>query len=71
MLMAMKSSFFPFPSEVVFPTAAYLAASRKMNLVMVIFCETLGSLSGPVLNYWISLQDRRRFFKKGGRYLKL
>ena len=34
MLMALESSFFPFPSEVVIPPAAYLAAGGKKNLGM-------------------------------------
>jgi membrane protein DedA with SNARE-associated domain len=69
MLMALESSFFPFPSEVVIPPAAYLAASGKMNIAMVIFCGTLGSLLGAVFNYWIALKFGRPFFVKYGRYL--
>lgn len=69
MLMALESSFFPFPSEVVIPPAAYLAASGKMNIWMVIFCGTLGSLLGAVFNYWIALRFGRPFFDKYGRYL--
>ena len=41
MLMVLESSFFPFPSEVVIPPAAYLAASGKMNIGMVILCGEL------------------------------
>jgi membrane protein DedA with SNARE-associated domain len=69
MLMALESSFFPFPSEVVIPPAAYLAAGGKMNIGMVIFCGTLGSLLGAVFNYWIALKFGRPFFVKYGRYL--
>jgi membrane protein DedA with SNARE-associated domain len=69
MLMVLESSFFPFPSEVVIPPAAYLAASGKMNIGMVVFCGTLGSLIGAVLNYWLALKFGRPFFKKYGRYL--
>jgi len=68
-LMALESSFFPFPSEVVIPPAAYLAASGKMNIGMVIFCGTLGSLLGAVFNYWNALKFGRPFFEKYGRYL--
>jgi Uncharacterized membrane-associated protein len=60
---------FPFPSEVVIPPAAYLAASEKMNIAMVIFCGTLGSLLGAVFNYWIALKFGRPFFEKYGPYL--
>lgn len=69
MLMALESSFFPFPSEVVIPPAAYLAASGKMNVGMVILCGTAGSLLGAVFNYWIALKFGRPFFEKYGRYL--
>ena len=69
MLMALESSFFPFPSEVVIPPAAYLAASGKMNIGMVILCGTLGSLVGSVFNYWLAFKFGRPFFEKYGRYL--
>ncbi len=69
MLMALESSFFPFPSEVVIPPAAYLAASGKMNIGMVVLCGTLGSLLGAVFNYWFALKFGRLFFEKYGRYL--
>jgi membrane protein DedA with SNARE-associated domain len=69
MLMALESSFFPFPSEVVIPPAAYLAASGKMNIGIVILCGTLGSLFGAVFNYWLALKFGRPFFEKYGRYL--
>lgn len=69
MLMALESSFFPFPSEVVIPPAAYLAASGKMNIGMIILCGTLGSLLGAVFNYWLALKFGRPFFEKYGRYL--
>jgi membrane protein DedA with SNARE-associated domain len=69
MLMALESSFFPFPSEVVIPPAAYLAAGGKMNIGMVVLCGTLGSLLGAVFNYWIARKFGRPFFVKYGRYL--
>jgi membrane protein DedA with SNARE-associated domain len=68
MLMALESSFFPFPSEVVIPPAAYLAAVGKMNIVMGILCGTLGSLIGAVFNYWLALKFGRPLFEKYGRY---
>lgn len=69
MLMALESSFFPFPSEVVIPPAAYLAAGGKMNIGMVILCGTLGSLLGAGFNYWVALKFGRPFFERYGRYL--
>lgn len=67
-LMALESSFFPFPSEVVIPPAAYLAAGGKMHIGMVILCGTLGSLLGAVFNYWLAMKFGRPFFEKYGSY---
>jgi len=69
LLMALESSFFPFPSEVVIPPAAYLAATGELNLGMVILSGTVGSLLGAVFNYWLARKFGRPFFEKYGRYL--
>jgi membrane protein DedA with SNARE-associated domain len=68
-LMALESSFFPFPSEVVIPPAAYLAATGKMNIEAVIVSGIVGSLLGALFNYWLALKFGRPFFEKYGRYL--
>ena len=55
LLMAIESSFIPFPSEVVVPPAAYLAATNKeMNVVLVVVCATLGALIGALINYGLA-----------------
>ncbi|MDD2465678.1 MAG: DedA family protein [Desulfobulbus sp.] len=69
LLMALESSFFPFPSEVVIPPAAYLAASGNMNLSMVILSGTAGSLLGALFNYWLAVQFGLPFLERYGRYL--
>ena len=51
LLMAIESSFIPFPSEVVVPPAAYQAANGDKNVFLVVFFATLGALIGAVLNY--------------------
>ena len=68
-LMGLESSFFPFPSEIVIPPAAYLAASGKLNIGLVILWGTLGSLAGAAFNYWLALKFGRKFFENYGRYL--
>lgn len=71
LLMALESSFFPFPSEIVIPPAAYLAAIGKMNLGMVIVSGVLGSILGALFNYWLALRCGRPFFERYGRYLMI
>lgn len=53
-LMAIESSFLPLPSEIVIPPAAYLASQGKMNLALIIFAGTLGSVIGATVNYILS-----------------
>lgn len=54
-LMAIESSFIPFPSEVVVPPAAYKAAQGELNLFLVIFFSTLGAMIGALFNYFLAL----------------
>lgn len=51
LLMAIESSFIPFPSEVVVPPAAYKAAGGEMNVVLVVVAATTGALIGSLVNY--------------------
>jgi len=56
LLMAIESSFIPFPSEVVIPPAAYMAAATgEMSLWLIILCATLGALIGAIVNYVLAL----------------
>lgn len=57
LLMAVESSFIPFPSEVVVPPAAYKATKpdSDMNVVLVIVFATLGALIGALVNYYLAL----------------
>lgn len=55
-LMVIESSFIPFPSEVIVPPAAYLAAtSHEVNIVAVVLIATLGALGGAFINYYLSV----------------
>lgn len=56
LLMAVESSFIPFPSEVVIIPAAYMAAEAgEMNYVMIVLSGTLGALLGAFINYGLAL----------------
>lgn len=56
LLMAIESSFIPFPSEVVVPPAAYLAASgNDLNVFLVIVFATVGAIVGALVNYFLAL----------------
>jgi membrane protein DedA with SNARE-associated domain len=67
-LMAMESSIFPVPSEVVIPPAAYWAAQGRMNFWGVIAAGTIGSYLGSAITYWISLWLGRLVIVKFGRF---
>lgn len=54
-LMAIESSFLPFPSELAIPPAAYLASQGKMNIFLIVIIGTLGSLLGALFNYYLAL----------------
>jgi membrane protein DedA with SNARE-associated domain len=57
-LMAIESSFVPFPSEVVIPPAVYVAANPEgksgMKIWLVVLFGTLGALLGALINYFLS-----------------
>ncbi len=69
LLMAVESSFIPFPSEVVVPPAAFLAAQQvkvltyqhhtiavaDLNVWLIIIVATAGALVGALFNYWLSV----------------
>lgn len=67
-LMAMESSLFPVPSELVVPPAGYLASQGQMNIWLVIFVSTLGSLIGALFNYAIAYYLGRPWILKYGKY---
>lgn len=51
-LMAIESSFIPFPSEVVMIPAAYMAAEKgEMSFPLILLCGTFGALIGALVNY--------------------
>lgn len=69
LLMAVESSFIPFPSEVVVPPAAFLAAQSvrqlqyhgttiqvaDMNVYIIVLVATAGAIVGALVNYVLSV----------------
>jgi membrane protein DedA with SNARE-associated domain len=55
LLMAIESSFIPFPSEIVVPFAAWKAAEGTLSLAGVILASTAGAMTGAIFNYYFAL----------------
>ena len=55
LLMAIESSFIPFPSEIVVPPAAYKAAAGELNIYLVVLFATLGANIGALVNYYLAM----------------
>lgn len=64
-LMAVESSFIPFPSEVVIPPAAFVANQPDsvlyatdvylINVLIIVLFGTLGAMIGAIINYGLSV----------------
>ncbi len=70
-LMAMESSIFPVPSEVVIPPAAFLAAQGHLDFTGVVVAGTFGSYLGAAITYWVSRALGRPLLARYGRFLLL
>jgi membrane protein DedA with SNARE-associated domain len=68
-LMAMESSIFPVPSEIVIPPAAFLAAQGKLSFTGVVLAGALGSYLGSAITYWASRLIGRPLIVKYGRFV--
>lgn len=54
-LMAIESSFIPFPSEIIVPPAAYKAAiGNELNIFLVVLFATIGADIGALVNYYLA-----------------
>ena len=67
-LMAMESSIFPVPSEVVMPPAAFLAAQGHLDFTGVVVAGTVGSYLGSAITYWVARGVGRPFLLRYGKY---
>lgn len=64
-LMAVESSFIPFPSEIVIPPAAYVAEDANsslyvadcypLNVLLIVLFGTLGAMIGAIVNYLLAM----------------
>lgn len=68
-LMALESSLFPVPSELVMIPAGYLAARGELDPVLATLAGALGSLLGASANYVLGRYVGRSFLLRYGRYL--
>ncbi|WP_457748916.1 DedA family protein [Sulfurimonas sp.] len=67
-MMAIESSFIPFPSEIVLVPAGYLVSKGEMSLVYIMGSAISGSLVGAFVNYYLALTLGRKFLLKYGKY---
>src|SRR5438270_1593810 len=70
-LMALESSIFPVPSEIVIPPAAFLAGQGKLNLWGVIAAGTFGSWLCASGTYLVSLWLGRMLLVKLGGFFAI
>ena len=67
-MMAIESSFIPFPSEIVMIPAGYLAYKGEMSLLLVLLSGFAGSMIGAWINYLLAMSLGRKFLYAYGRY---
>jgi len=67
-LMAVESSFIPFPSEIILIPAGYLISQDEMRFDMVMLSAMGGSMLGALVNYYIALTLGRKILQKYGKY---
>ena len=67
-MMAIESSFIPFPSEIVLIPAGYLASQGEMSIAFILLSALSGSLVGAFINYYLALTLGRKILLKYGKY---
>jgi membrane protein DedA with SNARE-associated domain len=69
LLMAIESTVFPLPSEVVVPPAAYWASQGKLDFWGVVAAGTLGSWFGASVSYGVARWLGRPLLLRYGKYV--
>lgn len=68
-LMALESSLFPVPSELVMIPAGYLAAKSQLNPFLAVLAGGFGSVIGASVNYLLGRTLGRAFLLRYGKYV--
>ena len=71
LMMAVESTVFPLPSEVVIPPAAYWAAQGHLSFWGVVLAATLGSWFGAAISYLVAAKVGRPLILKYGRFVMI
>ncbi len=71
LMMAVESTVFPLPSEIVVPPAAYWASQGVFTFWGVVMASTLGSWFGSALSYLAARRLGRPLILRYGRFLFL
>jgi len=71
MMMAVESSLFPLPSEIVIPPAAHWAQTGQIGLSLwgIVLAGTIGSWLGATVMYWASRLAGRPLVLHFGKYV--
>jgi membrane protein DedA with SNARE-associated domain len=67
-MMAIESSFIPFPSEIVLVPAGYLASQGEMSVTYIMISAICGSIVGALVNYYLAFTLGRKFLLRYGKY---
>jgi len=67
-LMALESTMFPLPSELVMPFAGFLVANGTFEFLTVLVASTLGCLAGSLFSYYLGYYGGIPFVRKFGKY---
>ena len=68
-LMAFESCGFPFPSEVIMPTAGLLAAAGHMNLELAVLAGAIGNLLGSLAAFGLAARFGEPLLLGPGRWV--